>query len=208
MAKRTRRIAVVLVLAAAMGAGGWYAAQLGRRSTPLAGPRPAAWAEPLELPGVANFHRVSDDLYRGAQPSAEGIRHLREMGIKTVVNLRQFHADRDEIAGTGLGYVHIPMTAGRPKVEDVVRFLRVVTDETRLPVFVHCNRGADRTGMMSALYRAAVQGWPKDEAIREMMAGGFGFHEVFDEIPEFIRELDVQGIGRAAAAPGRSEGTQ
>lgn len=38
--------------------------------------------------------------------------------------------------------------------------------------------GSDRTGTMCALYRIAVQGWSKEDAIREMTAGGFGFHRI------------------------------
>ncbi len=51
---------------------------------------------------------------------------------------------------------------------------------------------------MCALYRIAVQGWTKEEAIREMTAGGYGFHEVFDNLPEWIEELDIESIEREA----------
>jgi len=68
------------------------------------------WAKSLELPGVTNIHKVSDNLYRGAQPSNEGMKQLEKLGIKTIINLRSAHSDRDEIKDTGLSYHHIRMS--------------------------------------------------------------------------------------------------
>ena len=163
------------------------------------GARPATWAHRLELPGVPNFHKVSGALYRGAQPSAEGMEQLEKLGIKTVVNLRSLHSDRDEISDTGLAYEHIRMKTWNPETEDVVRFLKVVTDSNRTPVFVHCQRGADRIGMMCAIYRAAVQGWSEAEAAEEMTKGGFGFYSGWQDLIDYVLKLDVDEIRRGAA---------
>lgn len=154
------------------------------------------WAERIELPGLPNLHKVSDDLYRGAQPTAEGMKQLEKLGVKTVVNLRSLHSDRDEIKGTGLTYEHINMTPLSIEDKYVVRFLRIVTDSNRTPVFVHCQYGADRTGTMCAIYRIAVQGWSKDEAVEEMTEGGFGFHSIWQNLPDYIRKLDIEEIKR------------
>jgi protein tyrosine phosphatase (PTP) superfamily phosphohydrolase (DUF442 family) len=156
------------------------------------------WAEPLQLPGLPNLHKVSDELYRGAQPAAEGMKELQKLGVKTVVNLRFVISDRDKLKGTALGYEHINMVTFYPVTGDVVRFLKIVTDPNRTPVFVHCQHGADRTGTMCAIYRIAVQGWSKDEAIEEMTKGGFGHHPIWKNLVEFIRELDIDQIKRAA----------
>jgi hypothetical protein len=59
--------------------------------------RPGKWAVPMTLAGVPNLHKVSDKLYRSAQPTAEGMTNLVALGIKTVVNLRDNHSDSDEI---------------------------------------------------------------------------------------------------------------
>jgi protein tyrosine phosphatase (PTP) superfamily phosphohydrolase (DUF442 family) len=159
------------------------------------------WAERLDLAGVANLHKVSDDLYRGAQPSAEGMRELKELGIKTIINLRLSHSDRDEIGDTGLDYEHIEMEPWDADDDEVVGFLKIVTDANRTPVFVHCRRGADRTGMMCAVYRIVVQGWSKDEAIEEMTEGGFGFYSGWQNIIEYVHRLDVNEImGHAGLA--------
>ena len=169
--------------------------------------RPASWAQPLEFDGVPNLHKVSDNLYRSAQPTAQCMKNLKQMGIETVVNLRSFHSDRDEIGKTGLGYEHIYMKAWHPERKEVVRFLQIVTNPKRTPVLVHCLHGADRTGTMCALYRIAVQGWTKDEAIREMTEGGFNFHAVFDNLPKWIRKLNIESIKKDAGIETSTEQT-
>lgn len=167
--------------------------------------RPAAWAQPIMLDGVPNFHQVGTNLYRSAQPTAIGMRNLKQKGIETVVNLRSFHSDRDEIGESGLGYEHIYMKAWHPEREEVVRFLQIVTNPKRTPVLVHCQHGADRTGTMCALYRIAVQGWTREEALREMTEGGFGFHEVWKNLPNWIKGLDIESIKRDAGIIARTE---
>ncbi len=160
--------------------------------------RPESWAQPVTLGGAPNLHKVSDDLYRSAQPTAQGMKNLKQTGIETVVNLRSFHSDRDEIDNTGLGYEHIYMKVWHPEREEAVRFLQIVTNPKRTPVLVHCRYGADRTGTMCALYRVAVQGWSKEEALREMTEGGFNYHSVFNNLTEWILELDVESIKKDA----------
>ncbi len=164
--------------------------------------RPASWATPIQLKGVPNLHKVSEDLYRSAQPTEEGMKNLKMMGIETVVNLRSFHSDRDEIGETGLAYEHIYMKAWHPEEEDIIRFLQIAANSKRTPLLVHCLHGADRTGTMSAIYRIAVQGWTKGEAIKEMTEGGFGFHGVFKNLLSWIEELDIAKIKNDAGING------
>ena len=166
------------------------------RAGELSADRPASWAQPVKLEGVPNLHQVSENLYRSAQPSAQGMSNLKGKGVNTVVNLRSFHSDRDELGQTGLGYEHITMKAWHPERKEVVEFLRIVSDPKRTPVLVHCQHGADRTGTMCALYRVAIQGWTKEEAIREMTEGGYGFHRIWRNLPNWIEDLDIESIKR------------
>ena len=156
--------------------------------------RPSSWANPIKQKGAPNLCQVSANLYRSAQPTAIGFHNLKQMGIKTIVNLRSFHSDRDEIGKIDIGYEHIRMKAWHPEREDVIRFLRIVKDPDRTPVLVHCQHGADRTGTMCAIYRVVVQDWTKEEAIREMTGGGFGFHEIWKNLPDWINKLDISSI--------------
>ncbi len=165
---------------------------------PPADNRPPAWAVPVEAEGVPNLHKVSETLYRGDQPTAAGMRALEKLGIRTALNLRAFHSDRDEIGNTGLRQEQIFMKAWHPEREDAVKFLQLATDPKNAPVFVHCQHGADRTGAMCAVYRLVVQGWSKQEAVREMKEGGFGFHTSWDNLAGWIEGLDVERLKKEA----------
>lgn len=160
--------------------------------------RPSEWAAPIQKDGLPNLHKVSEDLYRGAQPAAAGIKQLKDMGIKTIVNLRSFHSDKDEIGDVQIGYEHIYMKAWHPEEEEIARFLEIVTDKNKTPVFVHCRHGADRTGLMCAIYRVAVCGWSKEAAADEMVNGGFGFHPIWKNLRDYFMNLDIEKMKNKA----------
>jgi protein tyrosine/serine phosphatase len=165
--------------------------------------RPVAWAQPLVVPGITNFYQVTTNLYRGAQPTAEGMKQLKALGIKTVVNLRSFHSDKDELAGTGLKGVRFETKPWHAEEEDVVAFLKIATETNNLPVYVHCQRGADRTGTMCAMYRIVVCGWTKAEAIEELKRGGYHFSPVWKNLVKFIEKADVEDIKRQVGLSGK-----
>ncbi|MCE5325796.1 MAG: tyrosine-protein phosphatase [Planctomycetaceae bacterium] len=212
MAKRTRRrwltVLLLLVLAAGGGVLGLRAVDIDvlalltskdngdAQQATLSATRP--WAASMSRPGLPNLHQVSQTLYRGAQPTAEGMKQLKTMGVRTVINLRSMHSDRDEIGRTGLGAESIPMNAWHAEDEDIIRFLQIVSNPDRQPVFVHCQHGSDRTGTMCAVYRIAVQGWSKEQALQEMTEGGFGFHEIWQNLVTYINALDIEKLRKEA----------
>ena len=169
----------------------------------LAGPTAAAdrdprWATRIEQAGLPNFHRVTPNIYRCAQPSADGLKAAEKLGIKTVISLRAFHSDKDEIESTKLKSERIHFNTWHPEEEDVLRFLKIVTNTNAGPVLVHCLHGADRTGTMIAIYRMAVQGWKKDDAIKEMTDGGFGYHAIWKNLIEYLNKLDIEALRKKA----------
>jgi protein tyrosine/serine phosphatase len=121
---------------------------------------------------IKRFSQVSAALYRGGQPDAAGYAYLRALGVRTVISLRDGDDERPLVEALGMRFVHIPITF-RPLLRNDVpdaalaRFLAVVDDPASGPVFVHCRRGADRTGTFVGLYRVARQGWPLDRAYDE-----------------------------------------
>ncbi len=165
---------------------------LSRTMCAAAEPAPKPLVPRDDVPGVKNFAEVSPVLWRGAQPTAAGFAELRRRGVKTIVNLRSTHSDRDKLAGTGLQYVHFRCNAWHAEAEDVVKFLKVVQDPNNQPVFVHCQHGADRTGVMVAAFRMVEQGWTADDTIDEVRR--FGFHSVFREIVPFVKRFDRETI--------------
>ena len=148
----------------------------------------------IEMVGVPNFYKVDHRLYRSAQPTKEGMRNLRKLGIKTVINLRWMHSDSDELEGTDLLHDEYHTTAWSIGDSDVIWFLDLVTTPEGAPFLVHCQHGADRTGCMVAMYRMVMQGWSRDEAIQELKGGGFGFHDVWSNIPRYLSHVDIVKI--------------
>lgn len=164
----------------------------------LAQTRPTAWAVPIMLAGAPDLHRVTPLIYRSAQPDAEGFRNLATLGIKTVINLRRTIDDTAMATGTGLRLIHIKIKT-RHVTEDhgakIVLALRAVRQaQADGPVLVHCTHGADRTGMIIALWRMLYQGWSRDAAITELTQGNFGFHAVWINIPHYLRGVDLQAL--------------
>jgi protein tyrosine/serine phosphatase len=159
--------------------------------------RPENWARPLRMEGVPNLYQIDDGLYRSAQPSAAGMRNLEKMGIKTVINLRNFNSDRKELRGIPLDLEEMNINTWSVGDRDVIRVLRILRQRERGPFLMHCQHGADRTGVMSALYRIVEQGWSKDAALEEMQRGGYGFHAAWRNIVSYVKNVDVEKIKAA-----------
>jgi uncharacterized protein (TIGR01244 family) len=176
-----------------------------------------AWASSANE-NLPNFQKTDDHVYRGAQPTEDGFAQLAHLGIKTVIDLREIgeHSQADEqkvVTGLGMRYVSIPMKGmSAPKDDQVTAILGLLSDTTSGPVFIHCKRGADRTGTMIALYRIVQDGWDNQKALSEAKSYGMSFferamqHYVLNYKPGVI----VAGAGAASApsaaqTPGVSE---
>ena len=159
--------------------------------------RPSNWATKQERPGLRNFFQVTTNLYRGAQPNELGVAELKALNIKTVVDLRAFHSDR-RIVRAKLELNRIATEPWHLTDSDVVQFLKIAADPGKQPVFVHCQRGADRTGTMCAIYRIACCGWTKSDAIREMTGGGFGFNPAWRNLIHYIEHADIEKLKQRA----------
>lgn len=132
-----------------------------------------------ELP---NLRKVSDGLHLGAQPQTGGVKKLAELGIKTIINLRGpdelIRGEQKETETAGLRYFNIPMPGlSAPTDEQVAQVMSIVNDPDNQPVFVHCKRGADRTGTIGAIYRISHDGWTADRAIAEARLNGMSWAE-------------------------------
>jgi protein tyrosine phosphatase (PTP) superfamily phosphohydrolase (DUF442 family) len=174
-------------------AAGYIAALLLFAST-FAGCRSAISHGDAQLP---NFDMVNQTLYRGGQPTQEGFARLHDMGVKTVVNVRQGDTDEGLIDGMSFRYDLRGMSALAPSDEDVIWFLKIATNPASAPVFLHCHYGADRTGYLIAMYRIVVEGWDKERAIVEMTDGGHGFWSVYQNLPAYVRNADIAALRTA-----------
>lgn len=132
---------------------------------------------------LPNLQKVDDHVYRGGQPTTAGFKDLAEQGVKTVIDLRDIgeHSQADErslVTGLGMHYVSIPMQGmSTPKDQQVAAVLALLNDAGSGPVFVHCKRGADRTGTVIAVYRVSHDGWDNKRALSEAKSRGMSIFE-------------------------------
>ena len=150
------------------------------------------------MQGVPNFQRVSDRLYRGGQPTPEGLVALKQLGIRTVVDLRDRtgmpSAERKQALALGLHYHRIPLGKVLGFARGTMdRILRILGDPESGPVYVHCRRGCDRTGAVIACHRIANEGWTAEEAIAE--ARKFGMAKLV-----FLNRVFIRLFYRSLAA--------
>jgi len=168
-------------------------------------------AEKLNVAGVENAGQISDMLYRGAQPSANGLGALKKLGVTTIVNLREqgreTEWERNLATSLGLHYVNIPIQGWRPPSDaQVAEFLKLFRDVPGQRVFVHCHYGEDRTGVMVAAYRIAMQNWTADQALREM--NSFGFHyNLYRTMKAYVRNFPTSFASDAVFSSVRAAST-
>ena len=164
--------------------------------------RPVQWAEPVEMEGVSNLHRISPTLYRSEQPTALGMKNLERLGIRTIINLRAFNDDKDEVKGTSLRTERVKILTWRIDDKHVIEVMRMLKKAENGPFLIHCQHGADRTGLMSAMYRVLEQGWTPEDALTELIDGGYGYHSMWKNIVRYVRSVDVAKLRESIASTG------
>ena len=164
-----------------------------------------AWAQ-SEAPtptGIPNFHQVNDHIYRGGQPANEGFQALAKLGVKTILDLRREdeHSTKTEeqlVKAAGMRYVNVPMVGVvAPSEDQISKVLALLDSTTEGPVFVHCKRGADRTGTVIACYRIAHDRWGNQKALDEAKADGMSFLQI--GMKRYVRSF--RPASESAAAP-------
>ncbi len=160
-----------------------------------------------EPAGVGNFHRVAGELYRGAQPTAAGFQSLAHLGIKTIVDLREPGKrslwEKKLVESVGMRYVNVPLDGfSAPSPAKVGEILTLFEDPAAGPVFIHCRRGADRTGTLVACYRIAHDGWGNRKALQE--ARYLGMHWFEFPMKNYILSFHVTQPAVLASSPAAS----
>jgi tyrosine-protein phosphatase SIW14 len=174
-----------LAVCAILGVAAFSHPQRARAAGPPDGCHEVAAQPPQTQPaprGIINFGQVSPTLFRGGQPSTQGYRALKQMGVGLVVSFRVEKGDttmeRRAVEAQGMRFVSLPWRAwDGPSDENVRQFLALLASNPDTKVFVHCQQGRDRTGTMVALYREAVEHWCASSAVSEMKA--YHYHHFF-----------------------------
>lgn len=155
--------------------------------------RPANWAKKVETNDFINLYKVNDSIYRSEQPDSFDIQTLKQLGIKSILNLRFKHHDSVFIGKSSPELYAVNMKAQRIKDKDVINALKIM-EKAPKPILIHCKHGSDRTGVILAMYRIVFQNWTKEQALDELKNGGYGFHKIFMNIPAYIKKVDIEKI--------------
>ncbi len=154
----------------------------------------SAYGQKLRVTGIPNAGRITDALYRGAQPEKPGLAALKIMGIGTIVDLRAENHEkaaweRNQAESLDMHFVYIPVGPfSAPTDAQVAEFLSLIRDHPGQKIFVHCRYGEDRTGVFVAAYRIAFEKWPAEQVLKEM--NFFGFHGFWQtDMKSFIHDF-------------------
>lgn len=164
----------------------------------------ASWADTAislaEAP-ITNFHSFGNNLYRGARPLEKGMNYLQQIGVKNVIDLQGgdlshssfpwvieqaepgetaqwISFEKSKMQSLGINFSNVPLSAldpiSKPDAQNIAQILQFISDPQNQPVFVHCEHGKDRTGLVIALYRVFYENWSPQDAHDEMVEMGHG----------------------------------
>ena len=126
----------------------------------------------------ANLYKVDELLYRSEQLVSEDKAIIKRIPIKSIINLRYFtrSGDRKLFAPSeGIKLINHPLLTWRIKAPEIALTLKLIRQHQQEgAVLIHCYHGADRTGIMVAMYRIIYQNWSIKDAKQEMLNGPYG----------------------------------
>lgn len=152
---------------------------------------------------IANFAQVDAGIFRGARPeNVRAMRELKALGVKTVIDLQGgditnstfgwvagllepgeyatwIAYEKENVEALGMKFLNVPINSLNSVNEKqgygLGRAVALMKDPNNLPVYVHCEHGIDRTGLLIALYRVYHQNWTRQAAYDEMVTMGHGY---------------------------------
>ncbi len=140
---------------------------------------------------IENFGQMDERYYRGAQPEQDDYQALKDLGVNTIVDLRNDPTDYEKPAAEALGmkYVNIPMSGWKtPKMESINQFLALMNDPATGVVYVHCKAGRHRASVIGAAYRYTKYGWDYDKVYKEMKDFKYSNGLVHGALGDFVKD--------------------
>ena len=125
------------------------------------------------------------------QPLPDDYKSLADLGIKTIIDLRNDPTDYEKSAAEAVGmkYINIPMSGWKsPSDADLEQFLKIVDNPGTGKFFVHCKAGIHRTGVAGAVYRMNKYGWGYDQVYQEMKKYNFSSGLVHGSLKSYVKD--------------------
>jgi uncharacterized protein (TIGR01244 family) len=131
-----------------------------------------------DIAGVSTFAQLESTIACGGSTKPEAIREIRNMGFKSVINLRlaseegaMVEEEGAAVKAAGMNYVHLPFNAQSPNPQLIDNFIAAVTKPANTPAYVHCAAGG-RAAALWMIKRVKADGWTVDRALVEANALG------------------------------------
>ena len=144
---------------------------------------------------IKNFGQMDERFFRGAQPKEKDYKALAQLGVRTIIDLREDPEayERPTVESLGMTYVNIPMIAKKyPTPEALEAFLKTVNNPATGKFFVHCAGGRHRTGVMGAVYRIQFYNWNFDQVYKEMKQYDFYTSWGHGAFKDFVQDYFAQ----------------
>lgn len=146
----------------------------------------------------ANLYQVDSLLYRSEQLVKADKEMIKNIPIKTIINLRYFTRSKDKKVfqtADNITLINHPLLTWRIRAQDIAQVLqRIRKAQEQGAVLVHCYHGADRTGIMVAMYRIIYHQWSIATAKEEMLQGPYGYHSIWKNLEALFTEKTVQEV--------------
>ncbi len=131
-----------------------------------------------DIAGVSTFAQLESTIACGGSTKPEAIREIRNMGFKSVINLRlaneegaMVEEEGAAVRAAGMNYVHLPFNAQSPDPQLIDNFIAAVTKPANTPAYMHCGAGG-RAAALWMIKRVKADGWTVDRALVEANALG------------------------------------
>ena len=149
-----------------------------------------AFAQQATAP-IEHFHRISDRVAVGGQPTPEQIETLSSEKFNGVINLRedaefndgpQARAARD----WGMTFVRVPVSREAPSDASVEKFLEATDDPSLYPIFIYCGSG-NRAAAFWMIRRVVRDGWTLADAEAEATRAGLQAGKMLDFAKDYAQ---------------------
>lgn len=167
-------------------------------------------AEIIKNIKIGNFGQLDERYYRGAQPVQTDYQSLKDLGVNTVIDLRNDPTDYEKptVEALGMKYVNIPMSGWKsPDMEDVNKFLALLEEPSTGTVYVHCKAGRHRANVMGAAYRYTKYDWDYDTVYKEMKKFRYSSGLVHGKLGSFVKKMGEQRAQEKARATAATAST-
>lgn len=153
--------------------------------------------EALLISKEANLYQVDEHFYRSEQLKPEDTLSFNQINVKNIINLRYFtRKSNDKLFNNkAINLMNYPLITWKVSPEQIAEVLHLILEnKNKGGVLLHCYHGADRTGIVVAMYRILFQGFSIEKAKQEMQGEKFGYHKIWRNLDHLLTQEKVERV--------------